>query len=59
MLHYLDKIYFSYNDSQQFNKLDQHHPKSQLPRLEDQIHSLKRGMAKVGMSNKVAGIFKK
>ncbi|MAA69906.1 MAG: hypothetical protein CL915_14355 [Deltaproteobacteria bacterium] len=59
MLHYLDKIRFSYNESQQLNRLNQHYPKSLLPRLEDQIQSLKRGMVNVGMSNKVAQIFKK
>ena len=59
MLHYLDKIYFSYNESQQLNRLDQHHCKSLLPSLEGQLQSLKRGMMNVGMSNKVAEIFKK
>ena len=47
MLHYLDKIYFSYNESQQLNRLDQHYPKSLLPRLEGQLQSLKRGMTNV------------
>ena len=58
MLHYLDKIYFSYNESQQINRLDQYNPKSLLPKLEGQLQSLKRGMVNVGMSNKVAEIFK-
>ena len=59
MLHYLDKIYFSYNESPPFNQLDQHHSKFLFSRLEDQIQSLKRTMANVGMSKKVAEIFKK
>ena len=59
MLHYLDNAYFSINGSQQLNNLDQHHPKSLLLRLEDQLQSLMRGMVNVGISNKFAEIFKK
>ena len=59
MLHYLDKIYFSYNESPPLNQLDQHHSKYLFSGLEDQIQSLKRTLANVGMSKKVAEIFKK
>ena len=59
MLHYLDKIYFSYNESPLLNQLGQHHSKSLFSRLEDQIQSLKRTMVNVGMSKKVAETFKK
>ena len=37
MLHHLDKIYFSYNESPPLNQLDQHHSKYLFSGLEDQI----------------------
>ena len=53
MLHYLDKIHFSYNESPPLNQLGQHHSKSLFSGLEDQIQNLKRTMANVGMSKKL------
>ena len=53
MLHYLDKIYFSYNESPPLNQLGQHHSKYLFSGLEDKIQSLKRTMANVGMSKKL------
>ena len=53
------KIIFLLQKSQQLNKLDQHHPKSLLLRLADQLQRLMRGMVNVEISNKFAEILKK